>query len=104
MFDVNYHKQHKITNLSVSGMKYQSNLNEIDKSEHKSQADGSSKVYEWPSKEESHTNSKWFFFRWIWLNFVFFYYLFLFVYNFGLFRFIRKKIWFFGDFFNVWIF
>lgn len=41
-----------------SGMKYQSNLNEIDKSEQKSQADSSSKVFEWPSKDESHAESK----------------------------------------------
>lgn len=41
-----------------SGMKYQSNLNEIDKSEQKSQADSSSKVFEWPSKDEPHAHSK----------------------------------------------
>lgn len=39
-------------------MKYQSNLNEIDKSEQKSQSDSGSKVYEWPSKENSHVESK----------------------------------------------
>lgn len=40
------------------GMKFQSNLNEIDKFEQKSQADSSSKVYEWPSKDEAHVESK----------------------------------------------
>lgn len=40
------------------GMKFQSNLNEIDKFEQKSQADSSSKVYEWPSKDEAHIESK----------------------------------------------
>ncbi|XP_055296835.1 lachesin-like [Sitodiplosis mosellana] len=39
------------------GLKYQSNLNEIDKSEQKSQGDSSSKVFEWPSKDESHAAS-----------------------------------------------
>lgn len=39
-------------------MKFQSNLNEIDKFEQKSQADSSSKVYEWPSKDEAHVESK----------------------------------------------
>lgn len=42
-------------------MKYQSNLNEIDKSEQKSQVDSSSKVFEWPSKDESHAESKFIF-------------------------------------------
>lgn len=42
-----------------SGLKYQSNLNEIDKSEQKSHVDSSSKVFEWPSKDESHADSKW---------------------------------------------
>lgn len=41
-------------------MKYQSNLNEIDKSEQKLQVDSSSKVFEWPSKDESHADSKFF--------------------------------------------
>lgn len=40
------------------GLKFQSNLNEIDKFEQKSQADSSSKVYEWPSKDEAHVESK----------------------------------------------
>lgn len=38
----------------ISGIKYQSNLNEIDKFEQKSQADILSKVYEWPAKDDSH--------------------------------------------------
>lgn len=42
----------------ISGMKYQSNLNEIDKSEQKSQADTSSKVFEWPPKDDAQTDSK----------------------------------------------
>lgn len=37
------------------GSKYQSNLNEIDKSEQKSSTDVDSKgvIYEWPSSEEN---------------------------------------------------
>lgn len=44
--------------MKISGLKYQSNLNEIDKSEQKSQVDSSSKVFEWPPKDESHADSK----------------------------------------------
>lgn len=44
--------------FSFSGLKYQSNLNEIDKSEQKSQVDSSSKVFEWPSKDEAHVDSE----------------------------------------------
>lgn len=45
--------------FGILGIKYQSNLNEIDKSEQKSQsADSSNKVHEWPSKDESFTESK----------------------------------------------
>lgn len=47
--------------LCVPGTRYQSNLNEIDKSEQKSQVDGSSKVIEWSTKDESHAASKCFF-------------------------------------------
>lgn len=46
--------------LARTGLKYQSNLNEIDKSEQKSQVDSSSKVFEWPSKDEEHADSKYF--------------------------------------------
>lgn len=47
-----------LIHLNFVGMKFQSNLNEIDKFEQKSQADSSSKVYEWPSKDEAHVESK----------------------------------------------
>lgn len=41
------------------GIKYQSNLNEIDKFEHKSQSDTASKAYEWPaSSKENAVGSK----------------------------------------------
>lgn len=43
--------------LFYAGIKYLSNLNEIDMSEQKSQVDSSSKVFEWPSKDESHAES-----------------------------------------------
>lgn len=47
-------------------VKYQSNLNEIDKFEHKSQSDSSSKVYDWPpstkdnSAESEYLKENWF--------------------------------------------
>lgn len=48
--------------VSISGIKYQSNLNEIDKFEQKSQTDILSKVYEWPAKDDSH-DSKFYFLK-----------------------------------------
>lgn len=48
--------------VSISGIKYQSNLNEIDKFEQKSQSDILSKVYEWPTKDQSH-DSKFYFLK-----------------------------------------
>lgn len=45
--------------FSDKGIKYQSNLNEIDKFEHKSQSDTASKAYEWPaSSKENSVGSK----------------------------------------------
>lgn len=52
-----------LTLVYISGLKYQSNLNEIDKSEQKSHVDSSSKVLEWPSKDESRAASKCFEFK-----------------------------------------
>lgn len=45
-------------NILFSGLKFQSNLNEIDKFEQKSQADSASKAYEWPTQDGAHANSK----------------------------------------------
>lgn len=44
-------------NFIILGSKYQSNLNEIDKSEQKSGSEIDSKgaIYEWPSSNESNT-------------------------------------------------
>lgn len=40
------------------GLKFQSNLNEIDKFEQKSQADNPIKAYDWTPKDEAHVESK----------------------------------------------
>lgn len=40
-----------------AGTKYQSNLNDIDKSEQKSIVDSSNKMIDWPSKDDNSSNS-----------------------------------------------
>lgn len=47
-----------VFDILFSGLKFQSNLNEIDKFEQKSQADSASKAYEWPTQDGTHANSK----------------------------------------------